>query len=132
MGPIKRMCGPDESNAEMQAELRPEQVRAVMFVPYTVGIELAKRLRDAKAKIQDMTGYRLRIVERAGLKLEDILNEAKPWLGQVCKRDKCLLCLNKSRTGKNSTQDCFRCCLVYETWCLTCYETDLESARLEV
>ena len=49
-----------------------------MFVPYTVGSELARRLRDAEAKIQDMTGYRLKIVERAGTKLEDALRRADP------------------------------------------------------
>ena len=40
-------------------------------------------------------------------------------------------CLTKSRTGKNSTQDCTRRSLVYETWCMTCYEKDEEAAKQE-
>jgi hypothetical protein len=132
VGPRKRMCGQDEkSRHAMQAEQKKEQVKAVMFVPYTVGSELAKRLREAEAKLQDMTGYRLKIVERAGLKLEDILHKADPWQGQDCKREKCLLCLTKSRTGKNTTQDCSRRILVYETWCMTFHEAFLEAAQLE-
>ena len=87
--------------------------------------------REAEAKLQDMTGYRLKIVERAGLKLEDILHKADPWQGQDCKHEKCLLCLTKSRTDKNTTQDCSRRSLVYETWCMTCHETDLDAAKIE-
>ena len=45
-----------------------------MFVSYTVGSELAKRMRDAEETLLEMTGYKLKIVERAGLKLEDILH----------------------------------------------------------
>ena len=80
-------------------------MKAVMFVPFTVGSELARRLREAEAKIETMTGYRLKIVERAGAKLEDVLRKSDPWQGMDCGREGCLLCLTKSRTGKNSTQD---------------------------
>ena len=103
-----------------------ENVKGVMFVPYTVGSELAKRMREAETTLQSMTGYRLKIVERSGLKLEDILHKADPWQGQECGREKCLLCLTKTRTGKHLTQDCTRRSLLYETWCMTCQERDIE------
>ena len=64
-------------------------------------------------------------------KLEDILTKSDPWQGKDCDRKGCLLCLNKSRTGKNTTQDCTRRSLVYETWCMTCHEKDVEAAKLE-
>ena len=108
-----------------------EQVKTVMFVPYTEGSELAKRLREAEQKIQDMTGYRLKIVERAGTKLQDTLTKADPWQGMSCNRERCLLCSTKEKTGKNTTQDCTRRSLVYETWCITCYEKDLETVKQE-
>ena len=107
------------------------QVKTVMFVPFTPGSELAKRLRQAEEKIEDMAGYRLKIVERAGIKLQDALTKADPWQGQNCNREGCLLCLTKIETGKNKTQDCTRRSLVYETWCMTCYTKDLEAAQLE-
>ena len=118
------------SKNEMQKG-KEKKVKAVMFVPYTPGSELAKRLRKAEEMIQDMTGYRLKIVERAGLKLQDALTKADPWQGMNCDRDGCLLCLTKTRTGKNTTQDCTRRSLVYKTWCITCYEKDLETVKTE-
>ena len=106
-----------------------ENVKAVMFGPYTVVSMLAKRMREAENTLQEMTGYRLQIVERSGTKLEDILAKADPWQGQECGRGKCLLCLTKQRTGKHSTQDCTRRSIVYESWCMTCHERDTKIAE---
>ena len=39
-------------------------VKAVMFVPYTHGSRLAKKLREAEQTMENMTGYRLKIAER--------------------------------------------------------------------
>ena len=97
------------------SEMHKENVKAVMFVPYIVDSMLAKRIRDVENTLQEMTGYRLKIVERSGTKLEDVLAKADPWQGQECCR-KCLLCLIKQRTGKQSTQDCTRRTIVYESW----------------
>ena len=70
---------------------KKENVKSVMFVPYTRGSKLAKRMREAESTLQDMTGYRLKIVERAGTKLEDVLVKADPWQGQDFARPNCLL-----------------------------------------
>ena len=110
---------------------KSESAKAVMFVPYTEGSELAKRMREAEKKLESMTGYKIKIVERSGTKLEDTLCKADPWQGQDCQRDKCLLCQTKSRTGKHLGQDCSRRSLVYETWCMNCYERDMEDARVK-
>jgi hypothetical protein len=103
--------------------------KAVMFVPFTEGSELAKRMREAENQLELTTGYRIKIVERSGLKLVDTLHRADPWQGQDCGRDKCLLCLTKQRTGKQMTQDCSRRSLVYESWCMTCLENDQREAE---
>ena len=104
---------------------------SVLFVPYTLGSELAKRMRAAEEKLMEMTGYKLKIVERSGTKLEDILHKADPWQGQYCGREMCLLCQTKKYTGKHLTQDCFRRSLVYETWCISCQEKELEKIETE-
>ena len=49
-----------------------------MFVPYTKGGELAKRLRKAEEELGEQSGIRIRIVERAGTKLVDIIHKADP------------------------------------------------------
>ena len=50
-----------------------KKVKAVMFVPYTRNSALAKELRQAEEKLGELTGYKLKIVERAGNKLVDLL-----------------------------------------------------------
>ena len=90
VGPRRKKMFSDKNKSEMQnnpAEEKQETVKGVMFVPYTVGSELAKRLKEAEIKLQDMRGYRLQIVERSGLKLEDMLHNYDPWQGQDCGRD---------------------------------------------
>ena len=93
---------------------------AVMFVPYTIGGELAKRLREAEAQLEGQTGYRIKIVERTGTKVEDLLHRSNPWQGQDCGRKECLLCKTKVKLDRFKEQDCTKRCIVYETWCLTC------------
>jgi hypothetical protein len=95
-------------------------VKAVMFVPFTKHSELANRLRDNEEKMESMSGYRMKIVERGGSKLVDMLHKANPWAGEDCQRDRCLLCSTKKDEGKENSQDCKRRNCVYETTCLTC------------
>ena len=115
---------------EKQEEMH-DKTKAVMFVPFTWGSELAKRLRKAEEQMVEMTGTKIKIVERAGTKLEDILTKADPWQGADCARERCLLCSTKQKTGKNLTQDCFRRNSVYETWCITCLERDKKNVEMQ-
>ena len=80
--------------------------KSVLFVPYTNGSVLAKRLREAEENLLKSTGYKLKIVERGGTKLEDLLHKSDPCQGQDCERQDCLLCSTKQRTGKNLKQEC--------------------------
>ena len=54
-------------------------VKAVMFVPYTRGSGLAREIREAEEKMESLTGYRLKIVERSGTSLMDILHKSNTW-----------------------------------------------------
>ena len=91
------------------------EVKAVMFVPYTAGSKLVKSLRDAEEKLGSLTGYRFKMVEKAGDKLENLLTKSNPWQGMDCGRPQCLLCQTKQKTGKNLGQDCNTRNLVYKT-----------------
>ena len=59
-----------------------------------------------------LTGYKIKIVERAGA--EQILGKAET------AEDNAACCVSKSKTGKNFTQDCTRRSLCYKIWCLKC------------
>ena len=95
-----------------------------MFVPYTENGELAKRFREAEKEIGKQTGIKLKIVERTGTKIVDLLHRSDPWQGQDCQREDCLLCDTKNRTEKYMRQECTKRCVVYETWCLNCEEEE--------
>ena len=114
---LTKMTTPDKPQ-------KPDPFKSVLFVPHTNGSILAKKLREAEEMMENLTGYRLKIVERSGLKLEDILHKSKPWQGQDCDRPGCLLCTTKMKTEKNLSQDCHKRNVVYETWCMLCQERD--------
>ena len=62
---------------------------SVMFVPYTWDGILVKRLRSVEATMGPLTNWRIKFVERAGVKLVDMLHKADPWQGEDCSRDGC-------------------------------------------
>jgi hypothetical protein len=97
-----------------------KKVKAVMFVPYTKHSELATRLREGEEKMENMTGYKLKIVEKGGTKLVDILHKANPWAGEDCKRDRCMLCRTKNEEDRKNTKVCRKRNCVYKTSCMTC------------
>lgn len=101
-------------------------VQSVMFVPYTRGGELAKKLRENEEKVSKINKNRVKIVERAGVKIQDVLTKANPWKGHDCKCKNCLLCHTKIKTGKKENQDCHKRSLVYEVRSLTCENKELE------
>ena len=53
-------------------------VKAVMFLPFTPFGGLNDDLRRAEYQLENLTGYRLKLVERSGLKLEDLLTTNNP------------------------------------------------------
>ena len=57
-------------------------------------------LREKETEMEKLCGYRLKIEERTGEKLEDILHQSNPWSGIDCERKNCLLFETKQETGK--------------------------------
>ena len=82
-------------------------------------------------KLESQTGVRIKIVEKTGIKLVDILHKSDPWKGMNCRRENCLLCKTKKLTEKNTNQDCTQRCITYETWCLTCEAREREKISEE-
>ena len=53
---------------------------------------MSPRHREAEESVWPVTKKRIRIVEKEGLKLSQILTKSYPWNEQPCGRIKCILC----------------------------------------
>ena len=102
------------------------KIKSVMFVPFTPGSQLAKQLRENEEKLEKLTNTRIKIVERTGTKIQDLLTRSNPWKGHDCERQNCLLCYTKLRTEQNTSQDCHQRNVVYQTRCLDCENKEQE------
>ena len=86
----------------------------VLFVEQTPRGELAARLRAEEDNLAAITGFRVRIVERAGTKILNLLHKSNPWAETACSRENCYPC----STGDES--DCFDRSILYFSSCNTC------------
>ena len=125
--PPKKPRTSTQTQEEQEHQIKPEsKIKAVMFVPFTPGSELAKLLRENEERIVKLTNSKLKIVERAGVKLQDVLTKSNPWKGVDCQRSNCLLCHTKTKQENAASQDCHKRSLIYETWCITCERLELD------
>ena len=97
-------------------------VKTVLFVPQTPGGELANRLREAEKQLAELTGEKVKIVEKGGRTLKNTLHKSNPWTGGFCGRKDCLPCMTGDEKG-----DCMKRNIVYETNCIRCKENGKES-----
>ena len=74
----KRKKGEEKTKTQEEEKLK---ILSVMFVPYTKGRELARRMRKADEELAKQTGNKIKIVEKTGFKLIDTLHKADPWQG---------------------------------------------------
>ena len=88
----------------------------VLFCPRTPNGELAIRLRKAEMEIEVITGDKIKIVERAGIMIKNILVKSNPWAGSPCGRPDCLVCPQEN-AGNCRKRNC-----TYKTECITCKE----------
>ena len=98
-----------------------EGVEATLFVPYTPKSALARELQEMDDQFSNMMKIpRVKIIERAGRTIMDILGRPDPWAGQDCGRKGCWPCSNISKEGKKSKGKCRKEGLVYRIQCLDC------------
>ena len=88
-----------------------------LFIQHTELSELAKRVREKIESFKSLSSIRLKIVERTGETLEEILHKSNPWEKIDCGRDDCGICGQEE--GKMDGK-CKRRSVVYETQCGTC------------
>ena len=70
--------------------------------------------------VSPWTGLNIKVVERAGVKLQDLLHKSNPWDNIDCGRESCFTCDSACNDDKISPKDCHKRSVVYETWCDLC------------
>ena len=94
--------------------------KAVIFVPNTYNSMLANEIRGVIQNLRPWTSINLKVVERAGRKLQDMLCKSDPWSKIDCKRENCFTCESAMKGEKVHFTNCRQRSVTYETWCETC------------
>ena len=68
------------------------QYKSVLFVTPTRGGVLAKQLQKREEELNRNTEERIKIVEKGGLKMKDILTTKNPFKKSKCEQKTCPLC----------------------------------------
>ena len=63
-----------------------------MFVPHTHKSELAKRLRERLETLEKLGNIKMKVVEKTGEKLDDLLHRSDAWGDLDYNREDCLIC----------------------------------------
>ena len=108
MGPKKTGSGPNQSRVDPVS---------VIFVPQTRFGALANKLKQDEVALTQITGEKLKVTERSGTTVEQLLISSNPWQAGDCGRDSCLVC--RHGDGK---QVCGKRSVMYETFCIPCME----------
>ena len=91
----------------------------MIFVEHTPGSALAKKMRIEESKWAELTGYRVKIIEKAGDRFDRMLIRSDAMEGAFCEREDCRLCWSKAHTKKKG-QPCTRRSATYKGRCLQC------------
>ena len=105
-----------------------EKLMSVIFVPHTNRSELAKRWRERLEVFEKIGSIKLKVVERTGRKLVDLLHKSNVWSDQDCQRQDCILC--KSCTEEEKKGRCKSRNVIYETYCETCEDKIVKEKKL--
>ena len=120
---------PEGGKTKTEERKNKKDPKAVIFVPYTHNSILAKELRKVEETMEMLTGTRIKIVEKAGMQLKQLLVKSNPWAGRDCEREECLVCQTREESGEGKGKTCWKRNLIYETWCGSCQAKDENAAR---
>ena len=82
--------------------------------------ELARRVRIKLAELEKVGKIKVKIVERSGTKLEELVHKSNVWDRKDCMREDCWVCDTGNLGGKKG--QCYKKNITYETYCITCYK----------
>ena len=90
-----------------------EKVMSVIFIQHTKNSELAKRMRSKLETIEKVSSIKIKIVERTGDKVVEILHKSDAWSDLDCERPDCLICTSCGESDKKGK--CKKRNIIYET-----------------
>ena len=82
---------------EKRKEDKNLKIAAELFTENTKGGELAERMRGTLERIEDILGYRIKVVERSGTPLKLMFPLTKIGEEQECGREDCRTCPGSRR-----------------------------------
>ena len=88
---------------------------------------LAKNLREVLARLKNILGFMVKVVERCGASLKNSLHKTNPWAGSHCSRVDCVTC---NQVGEEMPA-CTSRSLVYENICVDCNPEALKKGELQ-
>jgi hypothetical protein len=105
------------------------QYTSVLFVTPTPGGVLAKDLRIREAELNKNNQERIKIEEKGGLKMKDILCSKNPFKKTTCLQKTCPLCTTSQYVEVNTEEEvkipCNTSNIGYRWICLTCKERNM-------
>ena len=103
------------------------QYKSVLFVTPTPGGVLATELRKREADLNKHSEERIKIVEKGGLKIKDILSSKNSVQKSKCTQKTCPICQSSKHVESNPEESQFPCNtnnVGYRWRCLKCLEED--------
>ena len=76
------------------------------FLQHTPDSGLAKILRKVLNELKPWTNIGVKVVERAGERIQDILHKSDPWENRDCERENCALCTTSVENEKIPFKNC--------------------------
>jgi hypothetical protein len=93
--------------------------KSVLFVPSTPGGILAKELKRREEELNRFSQERIKIVEKGGIKVENILTKKDPFEKEKCSDKLCPICKNEKMNILCSSNN-----IGYRWTCCTCQKRD--------
>ena len=104
------------------------QYKSVLFVTPTPGGILAKELRKREEELNRNSKDRIKIEEKGGMKIKDILGSKNPFQKSKCIQKTCPLCTNSRHVQASSEEVKIPCNtnnIGYRWRCITCKERNI-------
>ena len=117
--------GGDDPRPKVNRPSHQPRTESVLFIPHTEGSKLRKALQAAEDKYARLNGTdKVRMVERGGRKIMQLLVRSDPWAGEPCGRQDCLPCTTgeEGRTGI-----CTKEGILYKLSCTLCRDLDVKA-----
>ena len=101
-----------------------------MFIQHTQHSELARNIRERLKVIENVGILKIKLVERTGDKLVDLLHKSNAWGNEDCQRPDCWPCNSAGEDGPKGS--CRQRSVMYETYCELCGEKDETTTDEEI